>query len=617
MAEFSNPDTQRIFDELVKSGVLDRRLATQLQFDERIGQGNLTPDDVFAKVNVGKLRMDEYERLEELASSVSASVPEYKPAISTQLGTWWDEKTEKFDDSEVFGVTDPTTPGEEVGQFLGDQYRSGQRNRQLKNDFVRIAKDGGYDLDRADLTGAGTLAEMAEAAARKANVPFDVAVAIGEEVDTMRLQRELDTKDVEEALEVEEEMDRVNESNPMYAKNLAQFEILDEISPTKYQFHEASGAIFMTDGSGQVDPKTGKVIPFENTELGGEVVGGWGAGGAPDFSNAFEESLAFGLQTGWAKMSEEAGFVVDENSYMDVLDVIANKGGYGADPTRYLTGEGFLGGFDADYRVDTREQDVADKIRDYGTVHGRQQSSDYGGFGSSAFFSDFSNFTQETRRPWYEDNDNWAQFAGMSSENIAAVQSRMVEVGALEADEVIMGNWGPTEAAQMEKWMAIANGQGLQWQDVDESTIRGYFTDEKAERSPRAAFVPEAYRPMDPATAERTVKDSVRQMIGREPTSQDMQELGGYLTDMHSASYQADVSAARNRYSTQVSLDDTDIKFGQPAAVEDVDYESRYINEMEKRFAPQLESQKGQETAQKQQDMGVKMSNLMSFVGGS
>ena len=404
-----------------------------------------------------------------------------------------------------------------------------------------------------------------------------------------------------------EAIDDTNLSNPEYAKNKRAFEILNNASPTKYQFDDASGAIFMTDGSGQVS-RQGQLVEFGSDE-GSELVGGWEGGVEPDFSSI---GLAEGLETAWAKMTRETGTPVDEGMYMSILDVVANKEQFGADPVRYLPGqEAFLGGYASTYQVNP-ETVVTERDPDY--------RYEYGGEGNAArrFMADYDiEIGATSLRPIYDRDDEWAQFVGLSPENIAAVQSFLIGVGALEEDGVVNGVWGPTEAQQMYKVLDIANAGGVSWQEVDEDVLRNSFDKETAATSQRAAFVPQAYRPMDPARAELTVKDSVRQMLGRDPTEEDMAQLGGYLTDMHSASYAADTKAARNRYNTQVSLDESGGTFGQPAAVEDVDYEARYVQKMEEKFAPQLESQKRGQTATAQQDMGVKMNNLMSFVGGA
>ena len=290
---------------------------------------------------------------------------------------------------------------------------------------------------------------------------------------------------------------------------------------------------------------------------------------------------------------------------MSVLDVVAIILHFGGDPVRYLPGqEAFLGGYKSTYQVNPEVFQPGSRY-DYGR-DATEQFTEIGG-----------EMRPLALRPTYDKDDEWAQFVGMSPENIAAVQSFLISINALEQDGVVNGVWGPAEAQQMYKVLDIANAQGKSWQDVDEDMLRASFDKETAATSQRAAFVPQAYRPMDPARAELTVKDSIRQMLGRDPTDEDMSQLGGYLTDMHAASYEADTQAARNRYNTQVALDKSGGTSGTPGAVEDVDFEARYIQKMEEKFAPQLESQERGRTAAAQQDMGVKMDNLMSFVGGA
>lgn len=615
MASLYHEEVEMFARNLMKAGILTQADYNTMWSNERIGmredrESPLSVQDVIDAVPQSKLRNSDMELFDSIAEEVGATVERGENEVIREImgrdrrGFWGDFKA-------GLGVIGEKVGG--VGDLLGAGGTGAHEievpgGTQTIRDVVRALKEQGYDAPSATFfRNAESMDEVINIILDKTDITPDELAGVMTIVEEQRIDRDMTQADVEDALAANEEVDEVNLANPQYSKNKRAFEILNAASPTKYQFDDSSGAIFMTDGSGQVD-RTGQVIPF-GTDGGSELVGGWEGGIEPDFSSI---GLAEGLETGWAKMQRETGQAVSESMYMSILDVVANKQGFGADPVRYLPGqEAFLGGYASTYQVNPETiVTERDPTKPYEWKYGAPNTF-------QSFLADYNvDIAPTSLRPIYDKDDEWAQFVGMSPENIAAVQSFLIGVGALEEDGVVNGVWGPTEAQQMYKVLDIANAGGVSWQDVDEDILRNSFDKETAATSQRAAFVPQAYRPMDPARAELTVKDSVRQMLGRDPTDEDMAQLGGYLTDMHAASYQADTQAARNRYNTQVALDESGGTFGTPGAVEEVDYEARYINEMEKRFTPQLESQKRGQVAEAQQDMGVKMNNLMSFVGG-
>jgi len=607
--KFSNPQVQTLVEELVRAGLLDRKDAVELEYTERIMGEKLTTQTVVDRVNAGKLRMDQYEMLSSLAEDHNAEPPEYKPAVSTQIGSWFSKQLGEFNEKgDVFGpgTGSGVELGEDIGTELKEMAESGARSRQLKNDFVRIAKDTGYDLDYADLMGAGTLEEMAEAAGRKAGMPPDVAVAIGREVMTVQQTRELEEQDIEEALAEDEEYTRLASENPEYVKNYRGFIKMDRAVPGKYKFDPETGAIYDLAAGAYVDSK-GATLTTEE-----QIRSEYGLTDLDPLPGLQEQAFEEQWQPPWLAMG------IDEDSYVSIMDVVRNKSGYGADPVRYAPGmESFLGGFASDYVVSRQDFSVREQaMLDFNMGGGAGERE---AIFNPEYWNDLSNrVVQETRRPWYDQNDNWNLFVGLSPESVATVQRTLIDWGALDADEVVLGVWGPTEAQQMNQVMTVANARGVQWTDASIAQLMpNVFKDQTKAATPRAAFTPEPYRPMDPATVERTVTDSIRQMIGRDPTEEDLAELGAFLRDNHGSAYAADVAAAKQQYSAQGAALESGAQFGDPGVgPAEVDWESRYINQMEERFAPQLASQERGEKAAQQQDMGVAMSNLMSQLGG-
>jgi hypothetical protein len=607
-----NQEAEELLQELAKAGMLNSDVITgiryqDLQLKERDGK-ELTVQDVVARVDAGTLRKSEWETFKEIVEDKGGSVDDYSPAFSTRLSNLF----EKGGESSFAGTTGgawATPEGEDtLPEKIKAQGVQQDEARRIRIDYVRTLEKLGYDVDITHLGTSQTHEEMVDRLINEYDIPPEVINGVQDEVEVMAMTRGLTEDEIKERQAEEEAVDATNEENPTYAKNLRAFQLLDAANPTKYQFDKESGAIYLTETGLQVD-RRGDAIDQMDPEAAADLVGGW-----PDDVVKYFDANPLG--TGWGKMSAETGIPIDEFGYNDILDVINNKEWYGQDPSRYLMGQpDFLGGFGSGYQVKPEETDVTRRTKaTFDTLGGKSAARSALGH---YVFDAMEEQTRETRRPWYEPDDNWAQFAGLSPENVAAVQSRLIAVGALDPDEIVNGVWGPAEAAQMQKWMTIANGKAIEWTDVDEGLLKEYFDDETARTTPqRAAFVPEPYRPMDPARVEVTVQDSIRALLGRDATDEDLQSLGGYLTEQYSSSYQADVAAGRSQYAAQVSGDESGAEFVQPGAVQDVDYEARYITEMEKRFEPQLESQQRGTLAGKQQDMGVAMGNLMNRLGG-
>lgn len=134
-----------------------------------------------------------------------------------------------------------------------------------------------------------------------------------------------------------------------------------------------------------------------------------------------------------------------------VLDDAARRGA-GADNA---SPPGFIGGFDEDFSVMVmrQEEDVRRQLRDEGV--GFVQGIPRG------------NFTVEVT-PRYFDDQEWNLFAGLSPERIRSVQIQMVNAGFLDPEDMQLGlgRWAQGEAGAMADIMAIANGNGMSWQQV-------------------------------------------------------------------------------------------------------------------------------------------------------
>lgn len=379
------------------------------------------------------------------------------------------------------------------------------------------------------------------------------------------------------------------------------FELLDDATPGKYAWNSETQQIHETVTGHQVDMQ-GQI----DVDAYASETGTWAeaAGTAPWIGLGLGNDTVFDDTVGGA-----------EDNYYRLYDVVVHPDQYGADPSRYLPGSpGFLGGFSSEFHVPTSGLDS--------TM--RQSDDALAGFAAGDDWSQtYRNITQVSQReynarPFYETNDDWALFAGQSREAIAEMQNTLVGVGALEAGDIVQGSWGPAEAAAFKDWLFIANGQARRWEDVDTDLMKNYFGEKNASagKPARTPFVSRAYQRMDPATAENSVKSVVRNMLGRDPTSDELGQLGSYLEEQHRGSFVADVEAARSEYNaTTAAIDSGQEQSG--GEVQDVDFEARFIKQFEDTHEAELARSKRTETSvNRQETVGQGLSNLMNKLGG-
>jgi len=608
---FKNPKTEEMALLMEQNGVMSPQIRRRMEAQERVDGEEFSVADL---LNNG---IDPYKVSNSQWVAFQNAVEETSPSLGQMVETRRKSFTEQ-ERNRMLGQTKPV--GGELGELVKDFQRGWSwisdklgAGREDRNAFLQTTRDlqqalerNGYNVRIGDLQKFTTIEEVNEYLENDLDLSPAMFDDVWDQAADMEATRIVADGEAEDALAEDEEYTRLASENPEYVKNYRGFIKMDRAVPGKYKFDPQTGAIYDVAVGAYVD-SSGRTLTTEE-----QIRSEYGLTEADPLPGLQERALEEQWQPPWLNMG------IDEESYVSIMDVVKNKSGYGADPVRYAPGmESFLGGFASDYVVSRQDFSVREQAMldfNMGTGAGEREA-----IFNPEYWNDLSNrVVQETRRPWYDQNDNWNLFVGLSPESVATVQRTLIDWGALDPEEVVLGVWGPAEAQQMNQVMTVANARGVQWTDASISQLMPtVFQDQTKAATPRSAFTPEPYRPMDPATVERTVKDSIRQMLGREPTEEDMATLGGYLTDNHSSAYAADVAAAKQQYSAQGAALDAGAQFGDPGVgPAEVDWESRYINKMEERFAPQLASQERGERAAQQQDMGVAMSNLMSQLGG-
>ena len=379
-------------------------------------------------------------------------------------------------------------------------------------------------------------------------------------------------------------------------KRRKQFERLDEEFPGRYVWNPETGYIYAA-GTGQLVDATGEdVLPDTQGNLPEGFVEG---------SDYWSEAVD--VEQPWMKHG------VDVETYYDLYDVVQNPDRYHAGGLeRFASGQKFLGGFDSDWGVTQSEWTQKAQQKEEIRFQENVRKYEYSPGGPMSFGKPE---LQAVRRPWYDQMDQWALFAGKSPEKIAEDQQWLVSLGALTSDDITEGTWGKSEADAMEKMMFVANGQAERIEDIDFDYWQDYWKDDAGSGINRAKFSAPAYRTLDPARIQLTIEDTVRRSLGRDASSSELADLGTFLSDQHRQSFAADVQAMEAEYTADTRAID-----GERAAageVADVDYEARYQQQFNETHSAELDRySRTQNVAERQQLIGGALNNFMNQLGG-
>lgn len=432
---------------------------------------------------------------------------------------------------------------------------------------------------------------------------FDIADNVLEQAlrqsSTATLRRK--NKDMEALERAEEQAETVNDIVTSEEKldALKAYERLEETKPGKYVYDATRGRIYEV-GTGQLVNNNGKVV--DPTDPAYENV--------PTDDMFWDEA---GLMvTPWDE------YQIDEDSYYSLIDVVENPTRYHQGGIeRFASGEQFIGGFASDYGV-AQSQELQRQIRDERIGQDRGIGGSLRrGMGEYAWQS-WTQDIQEVRRPWYDQGDNWALYAGKSPEAIAVEQQKLVSMGALEENDVVSGQWGPAEAAALQKMMTIANGRAEKIEDISVEFWDEFWASESSggAAAQRRAFVAPTYQKLDPARAQLTVEETVRRLLGRDATEDELADLGVHMADMHRQSFQADVQALRQEYDAETRAIDTQAP-QSGGEVQDVDWEARFQQKFNERNEAELARfDRTQDRMQRQQIIGGAMNSFMQTLGG-
>jgi len=630
---------EQFLQDLISSGLAQERDRTDLEFDEKY-EGRQFTAEILASSFMNEdtrymLKQSQVDTFDQILESNGLPVEDYAAApVAEEEDTPWYKNPMKVLGASTLGLNPLSAASfwtaiakDDIKAALpdvdlsgtGSGYETGiskfntaatKRLLQLLEargvDYSSVEGSRSYEAGIYDSaagpspsSGSGLLQALNErdyAAVRELLHELDLSDAeisglIDETMNAGQQAFLVHTKVIDDIDEVQEQ-EEVLLSSDDKLQGKKEFEILEKEYPGRYLYNEDNGRIYET-GTGNLVDSHGEIVePDYET---GEWPEGVGA----------EEGL---WNTAQMTVPPWEEYNIDPDTYYGLLDVVENPDQYhGEGLTRFTQGGNFLGGFDQGYGV----------VQDTAT----QSAQVVGRYGADAPGSNFADYLtpkiQEVRRPWYDPGDNWALYAGMSPEAAAAEQQKLVAMGALDANEVVDGVWGPAEAQAVEKMMVIANGRAERLEDIDPGFWSEYWKDVASSgAASRRGFVRPAYEKLDPARAQLTIEDTVRRMLGRDATQNELADLGVHMSDMHRQSFVADVGAMEAEYAAETRAIDTG-DAQSAGEYQGVDWEAQFMTKFNDTHSAELDRyDRTQDVAQRQQLIGGALNGFMNQLGG-
>ena len=234
-------------------------------------------------------------------------------------------------------------------------------------------------------------------------------------------------------------------------------------------------------------------------------------------------------------------------------------------------------------------------------------------------------FDREGNQYGYTTGDVFDELDGLSTENLARVQARMVGLGLLE-NYVPGKRDGDTQKA-FGYLLQMANSSGQDWAREMSSLEQIQAEDPEgwAERMGMgggeddgpAPFVAPEYTAPDYATLAQTVKDQMRDALGRDPDEDEMALLTAELSGWDRADYEADVAGQRAQYEAQVAAGEDGTAGLGGGTVQSIDPVARFRESFESKFAGELRGiERTEEAAETGEMVRGATSTLSQMSGG-
>lgn len=169
-----------------------------------------------------------------------------------------------------------------------------------------------------------------------------------------------------------------------------------------------------------------------------------------------------------------------------------------------------------------------------------------------------------------------------------------VAAGLLPEKYVATGVMDSAIAGAMEQILYESNLSGEEWTDQLELLV-GQYAEMKAldeEENPYAMsnFVPSsAYLALDPATAEQSVKGTMRSMLGREANDWEVQMLARQMETTHRQAYDVQLDNEKGIWEAKGRAYESDDPVAAPAPLQAVDEQARFAEQFEERYSVEID----------------------------
>jgi len=211
-----------------------------------------------------------------------------------------------------------------------------------------------------------------------------------------------------------------------------------------------------------------------------------------------------------------------------------------------------------------------------------------------------------SRNPKYSTQDPLNVLNAMSTAELAALELQFIEAGFIDEDDYLGGQRGPL-IADFGSLMVQADHNRIGWEDQLDKNIIDYqeWKKDNPEKVPltwaqaNPFIAPVEVKP-DYATLAQGSKATMRQMLGRTPTSSEMKLLTAQLGSDYHAEWQTEVyDKSKMSWEAASRAHEAEATSGATGSVQGIDPEARFAERFEDRYENELEHRERVDTSER------------------
>jgi len=211
-----------------------------------------------------------------------------------------------------------------------------------------------------------------------------------------------------------------------------------------------------------------------------------------------------------------------------------------------------------------------------------------------------------SRNPQYSTRSPLDVLNGMSSAELAGLEMQMIEANYFDEDTKVTGQRAPL-ISQFSSLLQQADSNRIDWQDQLDNNIEEYqaWRDDNPEEVPltwaqRNPFIAPVEIKPDYATLAQGSKRTMRQMLGRTPTSSEMKLLTAQLGADYHDEWQTEVyDTQKMSWEAASRAHESDATSGATGSVQGIDPEARFAERFEDRYENELEHRERVDTSER------------------